>query len=65
MAEHQALAVILLVQRRQHQILQIRGCLGAGDQQSISNFPSSSTTRSGSSFISPPMEVELHTAPNR
>ena len=34
-AEHQALAVVLLVQQRQHQILQVRGCLGAGDQMCI------------------------------
>ena len=46
-----------------------RFCRSAGVRglgiSSSSNFPSSSTTRSGFSFMSPPIEVELHTAPNR
>ena len=58
----QSLSIILLIQKSQDQILQVLRGAGAGNQKQL-KF--SNTTRSGLSFISPPMEVELHTAPNR
>lgn len=62
MAENNTGVVVLHPGHGGDQVLQIQRRLGHPQQQQF-ELPASILTRLGSSFTSPPMEVQLHTAP--